>query len=66
MTRVADLLPGGHLKDNLPNPASWNIKVDGKVAIDLRLLLAHQDRWLAAVEEFRTRLLELEKKRDGS
>jgi hypothetical protein len=65
MVRAAALL-GGQLKDDFPNPASWNIKVDGKVAIDLQLLLAHQDEWLAAIEALRTRLLDLEKKRDGS
>ena len=65
MVRVAALV-GGQLKDDFPNPVSWNIKVDGKVAIDLRLLLAHLDEWLATIEELRRRLLELEKKRDGS
>ena len=35
MAHVSALLPGGQLKDDFPNPASWNIKVDGKVAIDL-------------------------------
>lgn len=66
MARISALLPGGQLKDDFPNPASWNIKVDGKVSIDLRHLFAHSDEWLTAIQELRTRLLELEKKRDGS
>jgi len=34
MNRVAAILPGGRVKDDSPNPGSWNIRVDGKVAID--------------------------------
>jgi hypothetical protein len=65
MKRVAAILPGGRVKDDLPNPASWNIRVDGKVAIDLHLLLAHQDAWLSAISELRDWLKELQDKRDS-
>lgn len=64
MNRVAGILPGGRVKDDLPNPESWNIRVDGRLAIDLRLLLTHQDAWLAAISELRDRFKELEDKRD--
>lgn len=65
MNRVAAILPGGRVKDDLPNPANWNIRVDGKVAIDLHLLLAHQDAWSSAISELRDRLKELQDKRDS-
>ena len=65
MNRVATILPGGRVKDDSPNPGSWNIRVDGKVAIDLHLLRSHQDAWLDAISELCDRLKELQDKRDS-
>ena len=65
MKRVASFLPGGRVKDDLPSQGSWNIRVDGKVAIDLRLLLSHQDEWLDAIAELRDRLKKVQDKRDA-
>jgi hypothetical protein len=65
MNRVAAILPGGRVKDDLPNPGNWNIRVDGKVAIDLHLLLTHQDAWLDAISVLRDRLKDLQQKRDN-
>ena len=59
MKQVAAILPNGRVKDDLPNPGSWNIRVDGKVAIDLHLLLAHQEDWAGAISALRDRLNEL-------
>lgn len=52
MHRVAAILPNGYVKEDSPNPGNWNIRVNGKVAIDLRLLLTNQDTWLDAITAF--------------
>jgi hypothetical protein len=65
MNQVAAMLPGGRVKDDLPNPGSWNIRVDGKVAIDVRLLITWQEAWLDAISELRDRLKELQGERDS-
>lgn len=65
MSRVATIVPGGLVRDDLPNPASWNVRVDGKIAIDLHLLIAHQDAWLEAITQLRDKLEILQDKRDG-
>jgi hypothetical protein len=64
MKRVAALLPGGRVKDDLASPPSWNIRVDDKVAIDLHLLLAHQDAWLGILSELRDRIKSIQMDRD--
>lgn len=65
MNAVAASLPGGRVKDDLPNPVSWNVRVNDKVTINLRLLLTYQDAWLDAISDLRDRLKELQDKREG-
>ena len=65
MARLAALLPGGRVKDDLQNPASWNLRVDNKVAISLALVFDREDEWLEAIAVLRDRLVELQRKRDS-
>jgi hypothetical protein len=65
MARVAAMLPGGSLKDDNPSPASWNIRVGGKIAIDLSHLLVREEEWLEAILALRDRLVELQRKREA-
>ena len=55
---------GGRVKADLPNPGSWNLRVDNKVAIPLPLLWMHEEEWLQAIALFRDRLFDLQGKRD--
>jgi hypothetical protein len=64
MERLAVMLPGGRVKADLPNPGSWNLRVDNKVAIPLALLWMHEEEWLQAIALFRDRLIGLQGKRD--
>ena len=57
---------GGRVEDDLPNPESWNIRVDNKTAISLSHLLAHEEAWLTAIAALRDRLLELQRARESS
>lgn len=66
MKQVAAILPTGRVKDDLPNPGSWTIRVGGKVAIDLHLLLAHQELWTAAISALQERLNELQNRRESN
>jgi hypothetical protein len=58
MAEVAAFLPNAYVKDDLPNPGSWTVRYNDKVAIPLRQMLANEGDWLAAiqklVDEFRT------------
>jgi hypothetical protein len=65
LAKVASFLPGAALAGDSGKPGSWHVRVDNKPTIDLRLLLAHQEAWLAAIGDFRDRLLEIQRKRDG-
>jgi hypothetical protein len=59
MKNVVALLPGSRVKDS-PNPINWNIRVNEKVAIDLRLLLAHQEAWLGIISDLRDQIGEIQ------
>jgi hypothetical protein len=65
MERLAVMLPGRRVKADLPNPVSWNLRVDDKVAIPLPLLWMHEEEWLQAIALFRDLLIGLQGKRDG-
>ena len=65
MAKLAALLPGGCVKDDLPNPSSWNLRVDNKVAINLALVFDRENEWLAAIAVLRDGLVDLQRKRDS-
>jgi hypothetical protein len=50
MAEVAAFLPNAYVKDDLPNPGSWTVRYNDKVAIPLRQMLAKQDEWLVAIQ----------------
>jgi hypothetical protein len=64
MGQLAAVLPGGRVKDDLPDPGSWNLRVDNKVAIPLALVWMHEEEWLQAIGLFRDRLIDIQGKRD--
>jgi hypothetical protein len=50
LKRIADAVPGAHVKEHA-RPTSWYVAKDGTyVTIDA--LLTHADAWLAAIQEF--------------
>lgn len=51
MVEIAQFLPNAYLKNDLPNPGSWNIRYNDKVAIPLNVMLAKQDLWLNAIQK---------------
>lgn len=65
LAQVAGILPGGTLDGDEDRPGAWAVKVDGRPTLDLRLLLGHQEAWLAAIAALRDRLLDLQRRRDG-
>ena len=64
LSRVAEILPGGILCGDEAHPGTWAVQVDGRPTLDLRLLLTHQESWLAAIVALRDRLLTLQQRRD--
>lgn len=66
LARVASFLPGGTLYGDDAHPGVWAVRVDGRPTLDLRILLAHQDAWIAAIAALRDRLLELQRTRENS
>jgi hypothetical protein len=65
LAEVARILPGGQLHGDEARPADWSVRVNGRPTLDLRLLLDHQDAWLAAIATLRDKLQELQRERDG-
>jgi hypothetical protein len=49
LNRLASLVPGAHVKET-PKPAAWCV-VKGGTYIFVDELLAHEDGWLAAMQE---------------
>jgi hypothetical protein len=50
LRRLASLVPGAYVKET-PKPTAWCV-FKGKTYITIDELLAHEDGWLAAVQEF--------------
>jgi hypothetical protein len=65
LAEVARILPGGQLHGDEARPGNWSVRVNGRPTLDLRLLLDHQDAWLAAIASLRDKLQELQRERDG-
>ncbi|MPZ36173.1 MAG: hypothetical protein GEV13_35375 [Rhodospirillales bacterium] len=64
LAEVARILPGGQLHGDEAHPGDWSVRVNGRPTLDLRLLLTHQDAWLAAIATLRDKLQELQRERD--
>lgn len=50
LDRLAALVPGAHVRQT-PKPTGWYV-AKGKASITIDELLAHEDGWLAAIQEF--------------
>jgi hypothetical protein len=62
LAKAAKILPGGQLHGDEAH--AWAVRVNGRPALDLHLLLAHQTVWPGAIANLRDRLLELQRQRD--
>jgi hypothetical protein len=50
LKRIADAIPGAHIKEHA-KPTSWYV-AKGGTYVTIDTLLAHADAWLAAIQEF--------------
>lgn len=66
LAEVARSLPGAQLYGDVARPEAWAVRVNGRPSLDLRLLLTHQDAWLAAIVTLRDKLLDLQMQREAS
>lgn len=64
LARIANLLPDGALYGDDEHPGAWSVRIDGRPTLDLRMLLAHQDAWIASITRLRDQIVELQRKRE--
>jgi hypothetical protein len=60
MERLVGLLQNAKIKDDVANPANWQVRSNDRVAILLQELLSHKKQWLDAIQEVIDRFRALE------